>query len=220
MAIIDNPGFGLRASGNLGGICYYISRGRQVVRTAKPATPATSTKQVIIQGYLTLAVTAWQTTLSQAQRDAWREYASRVRFRDRLGRLRNIPAYNLFVKFFIRASNLGQTPISDPPADHIVAGFTSYYSDWVDALSYFRALPWLWFGDNDSDGFEWWMAGPFDYEGRQAQENEFYFEKYKAGTGITVSGTKVHDKYYWHRIRWVMNDGRHGNWIQWQLKSA
>jgi len=219
MAIVDNACFGLRASGNLGDLNYYISRGRQIARSRKTTSGTPTAKQIVIQGYLTAAVAYWTSTLTQAQREAWVEYAERTKYRDRLGRLRSLPAYNVFVKHYVRSKNLGTTPITDPPCDLTPYAFDSYEIVYYSGIQKFYARPGGWYSTDRPDGWEWWMAGPFDSINRTAQNNEYYFEAYNTGFSWKYSGVKVNNKYYWHRIRWTMGDGRHGNWIEFRKAS-
>ena len=220
MALVDNACFGMRASGNLGDLNYYISRGRQIARARKTTSGTPTAAQIVIQGYLSAAVTYWTNTLTATQRQRWVEYARSVKFPDRLGRYRCIPAYNLFIKMYIRAKNLGTSPRVLPPTDVLNYGFDGYYCIWVGALNQFRVKPEGWFSSERPDGMEWWYAGPFDSENRTAQENEFYFDKYWTGFSYKFGSVVTGSKWYWHRIRWTMADGRHGNWIQWQAESA
>jgi hypothetical protein len=62
-----------------------------------PTDPATAL-QVTIRDHLSTLATAWNTTLSQDQRDAWREYATAVTLPGRLGRRNRISGLPEYVR--------------------------------------------------------------------------------------------------------------------------
>ena len=92
MAKVDNPFFGLNATGSIGGTLTYMRlKGQNVVRQkVTPANPQT-VAQTSQRGHFGNAVSDWQTGgMNQDDIDAWNLYAS--------SSFRKMSGYNLFIR--------------------------------------------------------------------------------------------------------------------------
>ncbi len=118
-------------SGSLNGSVFSHNRGGQYARNRSiPANPAT-TRQGEVRTSLTVLSLQWGQVLTQAQRDAWSNYAASTPVTNRLGdqtTLSGIAQYTKTNQF--RTSTLGAVPINDPPAPAAPPGgaFPSFLS--------------------------------------------------------------------------------------------
>lgn len=107
MATLRGPLFSLQATGSVGdALVYYERMGVPCVREkVDPSNPNTADQQHI-RGIFTMAVEAWQNTLSAANRTAWHDDANREP---------NWSGFNFHNKSYIDAMLDGDTPPVTPP---------------------------------------------------------------------------------------------------------
>lgn len=87
-------------SGSIGGATFAHNQGGMYVRArATPTNPNTSFQQ-IIRNLMSQITSAWQNTLTQAQRDAWEVYASNVPLTDKFGD----PRYTSGIAHYVRSN--------------------------------------------------------------------------------------------------------------------
>lgn len=97
MALVVLPE-GQQRSGKQGGIVWSHNRGGPYVRNrAIPTNPNTS-RQVAVRNSVRSIAIAWDTVLTQAQRDAWNVYATNVSWTNRLGESTSLTGLNHFIR--------------------------------------------------------------------------------------------------------------------------
>lgn len=104
-----------QASGSLGGTTFSRNAGGMYVRNrAIPVNPNTTTQQAIRNCFAS-ANAAWTTTLTDAQRQSWADYAAAVTVKNKLGDQTNITGQNMFVRSYVPTLHAGGTPVLDGP---------------------------------------------------------------------------------------------------------
>lgn len=103
-----------RASGSIGGTVFSHNRGGMYVRNR--STPVISTTEYALEAKnrLTFFSQAWR-SLSEANRLAWKQYASEKPITDTLGDSRILTGANAYVKLNTRLEVAALTAISVPP---------------------------------------------------------------------------------------------------------
>lgn len=213
MAVVKGPAMSLDASGNLGPVCYAKWRGLNIARDPWTGTVPNTTKQVVIQGYMTTVSKLWSGTLTADQRAAWDEIA---KGQIRISRVKTtyVPTgYQYFVQLNMQATRQGYGPWLDTPPILPPFGFKNLFIAWFSGTDwiYFRTAGHL---VSPPGGYqaEYWVAGPYDGGGRHARDQEYkFFYYYPLGVNRNYPAT-VHGKWYWVRGRWVDKFGRVGNW--------
>ena len=111
-------------SGSLGGITAARNKGGQYLRArvvpVDPGSPAQTTLRTVFSG---LAI-AWQTILTQDQRDAWDTYAENVTVVNRIGETVNITGLNMYMRSNTPRVQAGFVRIDDGPTDFNLGEFT------------------------------------------------------------------------------------------------
>jgi hypothetical protein len=212
MAIVEGPALSLRASGNLGSICYLQWRGIPVARAAWTGIQIPTTKQQIYIATLEAVAVAWSGTLSASDRSAWDSFARVQRWSNRLGNQWTPSGYQAFLKMNIQALNLGGVianlpPTSMPytvPGKWEVAGGTIVGRATVE-LSQFP-------GGLEPDFIQVFQAGPFLNVGIHAWGPDWRLVGLQSlPYKMTINGL-TSARYYWFRARWVFINGVVGNW--------
>lgn len=218
MAVVKAPALSIDASGNLGAICYSKWRGLSIARDVWTGTVPNTTKQQVIQGYMTTASQAWSGTLTAAERDKWRAAA---RDQVRLSRVKTsyIPTgYQYFMQLNIQVLRQALGLKTVPPGKikpygfAKIAGYHEASGAWV---VWYRSEPFTTVPPTHQ--CELWVAGPFDTGGRNPREQEYKFIRYFPLNSTGWVSNPVNHKYYWGRIRWVESSGRVGNWFVKQI---
>lgn len=216
MAIVKAPALSLEASGNLGGINYTRWRGRAVARASWSPTIPNTGLQVAIQAHLGNAVVDWRTVITEAQRQAWKAYATTQTTIDRLGNVRTPTGYNLYVGRSIQRRRQGLGILFDPPTESIIAageeirfaiGGGGTRIDWFIGF---------YFGSVTADKIEGWAAGPFATQARNPTSEEWRFVEYRIPPQrcrLTVTP----GDWWWFRVRVPTTDGRASSWLQGQM---
>lgn len=219
MAVVKAPALSLEASGNLGGICYSRWRSLQIARDTWTGTYPGTSRQLLINGYMTTVSKAWGGTLTADQREAWNEAAREQTWKSRLGGDFNPAGYMYYMKLnlvraFIGLGISSLPPIRKPPV----------YADWFDV--YWEPA----FGDirgklrdfvtgHYPDGVIYQKAGPYDSGGRRPIEGEWRHRTKRPPDFLFIDGDLVSYKWYWYRAKWYMFSGVTGNWFTEQVQA-
>lgn len=207
MAIVDGPAMSLRASGNMGAICYATWRGMQIARKSSDLVCPETTPQQKAQTAVGLAAKAWSGTLTPEQRLMWEEFARSQKFINRLG-LRWTPGgYQIYMKRSTQAQLLGGAIQVEPPTESkVILVLTVTIKAGVglgeaDIEMTFPATSYR------PDVMQVFRAGPYVGGGRHAIAPE-YLEVYQKTDPFTWQDTGLTSgKYYWYRVRWGIYEG-------------
>ena len=116
MAKVTSPHAGSESRGRVGGLVHNVWRGISYVKAASsPAQPRTA-RQLKIRAWTTMLVRYWGTTLSDAERGYWNDYAATHPDVDWTGNPKRLTGLNWFVRLSIRLLDLGQAIVRTPPA--------------------------------------------------------------------------------------------------------
>lgn len=218
MAIVKAPALSLDASGNLGGINYTRWRGRAIARSSWSPTIPNTTLQVVIQGYLSTAVTNWGTILTQANRDAWNEYAARQVVVDRLGIERAPSGYNLYISRQIQSLRASGPVLFEPPGILPQVMPTDFVMQQRANPGQIRMRFTGYQTTERADRVEYGVSMPYDTEARNPTSEEWRFVGFVTGTGFK-NFNGVAGKWYWGRGRMYWLDGRVTNWWTGQIQA-
>lgn len=217
MAKVDGPAMSIRASGNVGPLCYSIWRGMQIARAAWSGTQTSTSAQLVIRGYYTTVVQAWGGALTEAQRQMWRDYARTCRWVNTLG-LDWIPSgYQVFVKMGLQSLILGSSYQVEPPEELVGAhpGSVVVYRPGVDEMIEVSMSDWA--DGIEPDVIQIWRAGPYVSGGYHAQKQEFRVVQVQGPPFVWQDWGVVSENYYWYRVRWGFNIGIVGNFWEEQV---
>jgi len=119
-----------QASGSIGGVTFSRNKGGMYCRARAVPTNPGSAFQTAVRGYLAQLTSAWSSILSQAQRDAWANYAANTPIVDRLGESKPIPPLAQYVRSNVPRLQAGLPRVDDGPTtfglgDFTVPGITS-----------------------------------------------------------------------------------------------
>lgn len=102
-------------SGSIGGLTASRSKSGAYFRARSVPVNPNSTAQQLARSAMTELVTAWIETLTQAQRDAWADYAANVTVTNRLGDAINVSGQNMYVRCNQPRILAGLTRVDDAP---------------------------------------------------------------------------------------------------------
>lgn len=213
MAIVKNPALSSEASGNLGGICYSRWRELQIARAAWTGVVPNTPAQQTYQNCLDMAARWWSDFLSSAMRQAWRELATTMRWKSRLGTEFQPSGYHLWMKWSMQRCVLGLTLQVWPQTPEVQAYPTTFhvvYNIWADRI---RLDMRDWVGSGDPYAIQYWRAGPYDGGGRRALQGEY---RLKVNWTNPVANFQWFDldvvlnKWYWYKARFVREWGEVG----------
>lgn len=215
MAIVKGPALSLRASGNLGAICYSTWRGLAIARDVWTGTVPNTAKQVAQQVYLTAVAQAWGGSLTEGERETWNERALTETWTDRMGDPYIPSGYQLFLKWNIRRKVMGLAILITAPGSQEWVWIDLFA---VQALVGQIAMRLRDFGavgtELTSYGTEYYKAGPYDSGGRRPIDGEWRFLIRKVPPALVFDNAVVPGKWYWYRGRQVSEFGGVGNWWQ------
>lgn len=143
MAKVVGPLHSSEARGSVGSLCYVTWRGISVVKTRSGPTTQYSDAQVAIRTKAALATASWQ-SLTDAQRDAWHDYALNHLDIDWTGNPQRLTAYNWYVRANVRAQLCGAAIRTDPPTHNLDQGLTDFHIDDANGgfFIYWGVDPW------------------------------------------------------------------------------
>jgi hypothetical protein len=114
-----------QASGSVGGATFSHNRGGMYVRSrATPTNPGSAFQQVI-RGFVAALTSAWNDTLTPAQRAAWDTYAENVPMTDSLGEPRNIGGLGHYVRSNVPRLQAALPRVDDGPTVYNLGEFTN-----------------------------------------------------------------------------------------------
>lgn len=114
-----------QASGSIGGITYSHNTGGMYVRARATPTNPNSTYQQDVRSYLASLAIAWATTVSDANRALWADYAANVPLVDRLGESRPIPALAMYCRCNVPRLQAGLARVDAGPTLFSLAQLTA-----------------------------------------------------------------------------------------------
>lgn len=142
------------ASGSIGDTTYSRNQYGQYVRARTTPTQPDTTKQVNARTSFSAAVTAWQSTLTAAERTSWQRYADQVLSVDSLGQPQRLSGFQAYLRYYMTVDTASITPVTTAPiifarADRDPTVYISFaISGNPDAEVYFDdSLEW-----NNTDG--------------------------------------------------------------------
>lgn len=109
------------ASGKLGGIVFSHNRGGTYIRQRVVPTNPGTTFQTNVRNVMANLAIAWQTELTQAQRDGWEVYAQNVPVTDVIGESITLTGINMYVRSNTAVFQAGLTRVDDAPTDYTLA---------------------------------------------------------------------------------------------------
>lgn len=113
------------ASGSIGGVTYSHNRGGMYTRArAIPVDPG-SAFQLAIRAIVAALTSAWNDTLTAAQRTAWETYAANVLIPDRLGEPRNIGGIGQYIRTNVPRLQGSLSRLDDGPTVFNLGEFTA-----------------------------------------------------------------------------------------------
>lgn len=166
------------ASGSIAGLTASHNRyGLYFRQRVIPVNPATGL-QVAVRGFFGLLSTAWQSTLTAAQRAAWDLYAQNVTVTGPLGDQQNITGANMYIRCNVPRLQAGLPRVDDGPTEFSLGSFsavsgTIVASTQVIGVTFTEADDWV---DEDDAGLLVYTGlpqaptinffkGPFRYAG-------------------------------------------------------
>lgn len=97
MALVVLPE-GQQRSGKQGGVVWSHNAGGPYIRARSIPTNPQTDRQVAVRNAVRALAIAWETILTQAQRDAWDTYAANVSWTNRLGQTITLTGLNHFIR--------------------------------------------------------------------------------------------------------------------------
>jgi len=215
MAIVKGPALSIDASGNVGNMCYAKWRGLQIARAAWSGGKTPTSLQTAQKNRVVAACAAWSGTLTEEERQSWRDAASGQL---RMSRVKTpyIPSgYQYFIGLSVQLLRQGLSIITLPPRameSFIFTSITAFQDSGIDRVrtrfeGRVPSYPTTIQGED-------WMAGPFTAGGYHPQDYDYRFQEFRtisSGNAYTGLG---YGNYYWWKMRWIDNKGRVGNWFE------
>jgi len=207
MGIVDGPAMSLRASGNVGALCYSTWRGQQVARAKSTLICGMTTPQQKAQDAVGEASVKWSGLLLADQRALWEQYAKSQTLINRLG-LHWVPSgYQIYMKRSVQALLIGGAVQTLPPTNiraikvlSVVIAAKAAVGE-VKIEMTFGTVPY------GADVVQVFRAGPFVGGGRRAIAPEF-LEVQQILTPFTWDDTGLTSgQYYWYKVRWGVLEG-------------
>lgn len=117
MALVVYGGGVTDLSGSIGGNTFSRNASGAYVRSKSiPVNPQTA-RQYASRGWFTAASTIWQNTLTELQRQAWRDYAAATGVINRLGQTIYLSGLNMFLRTLVARGVASSSAILDAPID-------------------------------------------------------------------------------------------------------
>ena len=115
MALVKEPAGSYQAVGSVGRTTFAIQKGACTARRRSyPSNPGSS-RQTAVRSTLASAAAAWA-LLTTGNRANWEVYAAANPEMDRLGNLRTLSGFNMFVRAYCVCDDIGFGNPDDPPA--------------------------------------------------------------------------------------------------------
>ncbi|MCH7787937.1 MAG: hypothetical protein IH940_00675 [Acidobacteria bacterium] len=114
-----------RASGSIGGLVASHNKGGNYFRARTTPTDPGTVFQTKVRTDMAGLVDAWNSVLTQAQRDAWAVYAANVPLLNPFGEPRTVTALNMYCRVNVPRLQAGLTRIDPAPVDFNTGEFTN-----------------------------------------------------------------------------------------------
>lgn len=213
MAVVKGPAFSIEASGNVGAINYTRWRGMAVVRAAWTGTVPNTPAQMVIQTYMKDTTQAWGGTLTEAERQAWREYAVNEVRTNRLGQIYTPTGYQVFTQLNVQRKIFLLLLMKLPPASKGTSMVGAFSAIWNIISLKVDVVIDGWPVAYPPDGCQYWKAGPFMSPGYRALENEYRLEQTYRPAAAWADGNVISLRYYWYKARIIFDSGYVGNFF-------
>jgi hypothetical protein len=216
MALVTLPE-GQQRSGKQGGMVWSHNRGGPYVRTrAIPTNPGTA-RQVAVRNAVRSIAIAWDTILTQAQRDAWNVYATNVSWTNRLGESTSLTGLNHFIRTNTISVTHGKARLDVAPvifdiaAAELALAPTASEATQQITIAYDDTLPWA----NEAGAFQFFFGGLPQNGGRQFFKGPYRYINLADGATPAVSPGIFNYPFpfaagqrLWVRSRILRADGR------------
>ncbi len=117
MALVKYGGGIIQMSGSIAGNTFARNRyGNYVRAKTKPVNPS-STRQQKVRSYIAELTERWYSTLTNAAREAWKNYADGVAMKNKLGETIKLSGFNHFMRSNTWRLDLGQAVVDAGPVD-------------------------------------------------------------------------------------------------------
>jgi len=158
MAKVVGPLHSSEARGSVGSLTYNTWRGISIVKARAGPTTQYSDDQVALRALTALATASWQ-SITDAQRDAWRQYASEHLDSDWTGNPKRLTGYNWYVRINVRRQLISLAIEVLPPTEPVTYSITGLrYTNPIDDLHIrWDVLPWEPQGEQY---IEFYIVGP------------------------------------------------------------
>ena len=122
--MLFNPLLGTELSGRIGGIIASHNKGGAYFRAGTiPTNPNTIFQQAVRTAVASLT-SSWNSTLSEAQREAWDLYAFNVPVTNRIGKQVNISGLAMFVRSNVARTQAGEDAVITAPSTFNLGVYT------------------------------------------------------------------------------------------------
>jgi len=211
MAIVSAPALSLRASGNLGAICYTRWRGLLIAKSAWSGTYTPTPTQLESEARMTTVSKAWGQVLTHEQREAWNEAAVEQTWKDRLAGDYVPLGYQYFYKLNLNRAFMGYGILEWPPVRIPKPLAESIDVEWKDDIKkvwmkLILTTPGGWTGR-----VQYFKAGPFKSPGRGAREGEWRYLGWKSAGSRLYDADVEEFMWHWYYGRWFADVGVVGN---------
>lgn len=114
-----------QVSGSVGGVTGAHNQGGLYFRSRAIPTNPQSAQQTAVRNALSTLSTAWSSTLTQSQRDAWETYQQNVTLTDALGEPRSVGAIGMYNRGNVPRIQAGLPRVDDGPTTFDLGSFTT-----------------------------------------------------------------------------------------------
>lgn len=216
MALVKGPSLSIEARGTTGPIVFAVGiSGPSARRRSRPVRRVRSTqpKNRTILGFCS----RFWGVLSDAQREAWRDYAVDHPIKNSLGDSFVMSGINAFIMLNSRAIRIQGSGglMGLPPSEAPAAGCLLLTASTGVGVPGDVDLIWTMNGVPAAADFnEVWIAGPFQSQGRVEVLNQFRYIDYVAGNVLLDTiGSLLEGFWYWFRVRYVDQYGQATAWV-------
>jgi hypothetical protein len=207
---ILNPFMSIDARGrSKRALVYSIWRGLNYVRAFVVPTNPSTDRQIAVRAVFVAASRAWG-ALTADNRETWRAYSKSHLLTDVFGASFAASGINWFVGLFCRATDLGETPVSNAPSVSAPGDLSGLEAPAGAA----GEIDVSWTDNAEGDKVDIWVT-PEIPDGREPRKGDFVHHSYTAGaTGALVVTGLIEGGRYAFRGRYIQANGLVGPAIQ------
>ena len=209
MAKVKGPALSLDASGTVGPVCYakwrsmIVARGRWSRET--PLVPTSN--QEVYENMLSSLAKAWGQTLTENEREEWRERAREIERRSTLNQRVKAHGYQIYLSWNMTRLVCGLSMNTSPPIGNprvCAVAIRCSYDNVEKKVTV--GLDYLPIGDSPSF-MQVYRAGPYTSPGRRAWKQDYRIKAVVAGGGDYEDGDTETGKWYWYKARTADQSG-------------